>query len=116
VWRTQALGMMLSLSGFIIPFAYVYDPALLLVGASGPRILMTTAAATIGVIMLSAALIGYLRGPTRLWERTLLLVGSFLLIFPGVWSDVAGLACVVAVLVAQLRTGREAPRAERAAP
>ena len=75
VWRTQALGMMLSLSGFIIPFAYVYDPALLLIGASVPQIALRTAAATLGVIMLSAALIGYLRGPTRLWERALLLAG-----------------------------------------
>ena len=64
VWRTQALGMMLSLSGFIIPFAYVYDPALLLIGASVPQIVVRTAAATLGVIMLSAALIGYLRRRT----------------------------------------------------
>jgi TRAP-type uncharacterized transport system fused permease subunit len=106
----------LSLSGFIIPFAYVYDPALLLIGASAPQIVLRTAAATLGVIMLSAALIGYLRGPTRLWERTFLLAGSLLLIFPGVWSDLAGLACFVVVLGAQLRAAREAPRAQRALP
>jgi TRAP-type uncharacterized transport system fused permease subunit len=101
VWKTQALGMLLSLSGFIIPFAYVYDPALLLIGASWPQILLRTAAATLGVIMLSAALIGYLRGPTRLWERAVLLIGSLLLIFPGVWSDLAGVLCFAAVLVSQ---------------
>jgi TRAP-type uncharacterized transport system fused permease subunit len=93
--------MMLSLSGFIIPFAYVYDPALLLIGASVPQIVVRTAAATLGVIMLSAALIGYLRRPTRLWERALLLAGSFLLIFPGAWSDLAGVACFALVLVSQ---------------
>ena len=110
VWRTQMLGMMLSLSGFIIPFAYVYDPTLLLIGGSWPHIAMKTAAATLGVIMLSAALIGYLRGPTRLWERALLFVGSLLLIFPGVWSDLAGLLCFVAVLITQRRAGRVAPQ------
>jgi len=101
VWRTQALGMMLSLSGFIIPFAYVYDPALLLIGASVPQIVLRTVAATLGVIMLSAALIGYLRVPTRLWERGLLFAGSFLLIFPGAWSDIAGVLCFAVVLVSQ---------------
>jgi TRAP transporter 4TM/12TM fusion protein len=106
VWRTQALGMMLSLSGFIIPFAYVYDPALLLIGASAPQILLRTAAATLGVIMLSAAVIGYLRGPTRLWERAALLLGSFLLIFPGALSDLAGVLCFVVVLVSQRARGR----------
>ena len=31
VWRTQWLAMMLALSGFIIPFSFAYDPALLLI-------------------------------------------------------------------------------------
>jgi TRAP-type uncharacterized transport system fused permease subunit len=110
VWRTQMLGMMLSLSGFIIPFAYVYDPTLLLIGGSWLHIATKTAAATLGVIMLSAALIGYLRGPTRRWERALLFVGSLLLIFPGVWSDLAGLLCFALVLMAQRRAGRVAPQ------
>ena len=101
VWRTQALGMLLSLSGFIIPFAYVYDPALLLIGASVPQIAFRTATATLGVIMLSAALIGYLRGPTRLWERALLLAGALLLIFPGGWTDAAGILCFAAVVLSQ---------------
>jgi TRAP-type uncharacterized transport system fused permease subunit len=103
VWRTQMLGMMLSLSGFIIPFAYVYDPALLLIGASAPQVLFRTATAGLGVIMLSAALIGYLRTPTRPWERGALLVGAFLLIFPGAWSDAIGVACFGVVLLAQSR-------------
>ena len=30
VWKTQWMGMMLALSGFIIPFSFAYDPALLL--------------------------------------------------------------------------------------
>ena len=103
VWRTQMYGMMLSLSGFIIPFAYVYDPAILLVNASVGQILFRTATATLGVIMLSAAVIGYLRTAARPWERLVLLAGSFLLIFPGAWSDALGAACFVAILAAQSR-------------
>jgi TRAP transporter 4TM/12TM fusion protein len=116
VWKTQALGMMLSLSGFIIPFAYVYDPALLLIGASVPQIALRTAAATLGVIMLSGALIGYLRGPTRLWERALLFAGSFLLIFPGAWSDIAGAVCFVIVLASQRAAARAVTAAGRPSP
>ena len=113
VWRTQWLGMMLALSGFIIPFAYVYDPALLLIGASRAADPLRTAAATLGVIMLSAALIGYFRGPTRLWERALLLAGALLLIFPGAGAILPALACFVAVVLSQLRT-RDVARAEDA--
>jgi TRAP transporter 4TM/12TM fusion protein len=101
VWRTQWMGMMLALSGFIIPFSFAYDPALLLVKASVVQVALRTAAATLGILMLGAGLIGWLRAPTRPWERALLLVGSMLLILPGVWSDLAGVACFVAVLLSQ---------------
>jgi TRAP-type uncharacterized transport system fused permease subunit len=101
VWRTQWLGMMLALSGFVIPYSFAYDPALLLMDASVVHIVLRTAAATLGIVMLGAGLIGYLRGPARPWERALLLAGSLLLIFPGVWGDLTGAACLVAVLLSQ---------------
>ena len=101
VWTTQWVAMMLALSGFVIPFSFAYDPALLLMGASVPHIALRTIAATLGIVMLGAGLIGYLRGPTRPWERALLLAGALLLIFPGIWSDVAGVICFTIVLVAQ---------------
>jgi TRAP-type uncharacterized transport system fused permease subunit len=69
--------------------------------ASVAHIVLRTAAATLGIAMLGAGLIGYLRGPTRLWERAVLLVGAFLLIFPGALSDAMGIACFLAVWLAQ---------------
>jgi TRAP-type uncharacterized transport system fused permease subunit len=101
VWKTQWTAMLLALSGFIIPFSFAYDPALLMLNASLPEIVARTLAATLGILMLAAGLIGYFRAPTRPWERLLLLIGAFLLIFPGVWSDVAGVVCFVVVLFAQ---------------
>ena len=113
VWRTQWLGMMLALSGFIIPFSFAYDPALLLINASVPHIVWRTLATTLGIVMLGAGLIGYFRAPTRLWERALLLTGSLLLIFPGWWSDTAGLLCFIVVVVSQ-RAARPAGATEAA--
>jgi TRAP transporter 4TM/12TM fusion protein len=111
VWKTQWLGMTLALSGFIIPFSFAYDPALLLMSASVVHIVVRTAAATLGIVMLGAGLIGYLRAPTRPHERALLLAGSLLLIFPGVWTDITGVACFVMVLVSQ-RAARPAGATE----
>ena len=113
VWRTQWLGMMLALSGFIIPFSFAYDPALLLIDASVPHIVWRTLTATLGILMLGAGLIGYFRAPTRLWERALLLGGALLLIFPGAWTDAAGLLCFAAVMVSQ-RAARPAGATEGA--
>jgi TRAP-type uncharacterized transport system fused permease subunit len=106
VWRTQWLAMMLALSGFVIPFSFAYDPALLLMSASVLHIAWRTAAAALGIVMLGAGLIGYFRAPARAWERTLLLAGALLLIFPGAWSDAAGMVCFAAVLLSQRAAGR----------
>jgi TRAP transporter 4TM/12TM fusion protein len=113
VWRTQWTAMMLALSGFIIPFSFAYDPALLMQDATVLEIVLRTAAATLGILMLAAGLIGYLRAPARPWERAVLLAGAFLLIFPGAWSDLAGLGCFVVVVVSQ-RAAREAGATEAA--
>lgn len=113
VWRTQWVAMMLALSGFIIPFSFAYDPALLLMSPSVLHIVWRTLTATAGIVMLAAGLIGYFREATRTWERVVLVGGGLLLIFPGGWSDAAGLGCLAAVLVAQ-RGGRTAAAVEQA--
>jgi TRAP transporter 4TM/12TM fusion protein len=109
VWRTQWTAMMLALSGFIIPFSFAYDPALMLI-ASGPvPIVLRTVAATLGIVMLGAGLIGYFFAPLRHWERALMLAGALLLIFPGALSDALGVACLLAVFTAQRVRSRAAP-------
>ena len=98
---------MLALSGFIIPFSFAYDPALMLISDSAVHIALRTAASTLGIVMLGAGLIGYFVAPLRHWQRAVLLAGALLLIFPGVMSDVLGVACLVTVLVVQrLRRSR----------
>ncbi len=105
VWKTQWTAMGLALSGFIIPFSFAYDPALMMLNAGPFEIVWRTLSATLGIVMLGAGLIGYLRRVTRHWERGLLLVGALLLIFPGTLSDVLGIACFVAVYVSQRAAG-----------
>jgi len=113
VWRTQWLAMMLALSGFVIPFSFAYDPAILLISASWTNIAWRTLATTLGIVMLGAGLIGWFRAPTRAFERVLLLAGAALLILPGFWSDVAGLVCFASVWLTQ-RGGQRRPAASPA--
>jgi TRAP transporter 4TM/12TM fusion protein len=108
VWRTQWLAMMLALTGFIIPFSFAYDPALLLISASVPHVIWRTIAAAVGIVMLGAGLIGYFSGPLRAWERAVLLGGAALLIFPGVLGDLLGIGGLLAVGLSQ-RAARRAP-------
>ncbi len=101
VWRTQWTAMMLALSGFIIPYSFVYDPALLMINATPLEVLLRTAATALGIFMLGAGVIGFVRVPAFTWERVLLVAGAVLLIFPGPVSGAAGTMCFFAVLFSQ---------------
>jgi TRAP transporter 4TM/12TM fusion protein len=103
VWRTQWVAMLLALSGFLIPFSFAYDPAMLLMGGSVVNIAWRTLSTTVGIVMLGAGIIGHFHGPTSPWQRATLIGGAALLIFPGVWTDVVGLGALAAVIVTQRR-------------
>jgi TRAP transporter 4TM/12TM fusion protein len=111
VWRTQWTAMLLALSGFLIPFSFAYDPAMLLIHTTPLGVVLRTGAAMLGILMLGAGIVGYLWGPTRVAERLVLLAGAVLLIFPGLWSDLLGLLGFVAVCASQRlrRTGARRP-------
>ncbi|MBI4608724.1 MAG: TRAP transporter permease [Candidatus Rokubacteria bacterium] len=100
-WRTQWTAMLLALSGFLIPFSFAYDPSILLINPTPFGVVSRTAAATLGILMLGAGIVGYLWAPTRVWERVALLAGSVLLIFPGLWGDLLGALGFLGVCASQ---------------
>ena len=101
VWRTQWTAMLLALSGFIIPYSFVYDPALLMINATPLQVIMRTLTTGLGVYMLGAGVIGFMRVPAVWWERVLLVAGAGLLIFSGHITAIAGLACFAIVMLTQ---------------
>ncbi len=101
VWRTQWTAMLLAISGFLIPYSFIYDPALLMINATPLQVLLRLGATALGIYMLGAGVIGFLRVPALNWERALLVAGAVLLIFPGRWADLAGVACLAVVWVTQ---------------
>jgi TRAP-type uncharacterized transport system fused permease subunit len=88
------------LSGYLLPFMFALNPALLMIG-SPPEIVLAALTGTIGVVSLGAAVAGYIRMPLKLWERTGLLVSSAVLIYPGWIIEVTGLAFLAIVAVRQ---------------
>ena len=75
------MALRLAISGFVVPFIFVYSPALLLKGDVG-AIVQTAVAALLAVLALSLAVEGWLRGKLPLWRRALLLVATLCLAMP----------------------------------
>ncbi|MCI0546751.1 MAG: TRAP transporter permease [Candidatus Rokubacteria bacterium] len=106
-WQAMRLGAVL----FIVPFMFVYSPALLMMG-TWPQILFATATAGLGVFCLAAGLQGWLRRQATVADRALLIGAGLLLIFPSAAADVAGLALFGGAYV--LQSMRRAPGVARA--
>ena len=107
MWRSGLEAMRIAAAGFLIPFMFVYEPALLAIGDWG-TIALATATAVIGVMALAASLYGFLLAPLLLWQRLALCVASLLLIKPGPVTDAVGLGLLGLVLVLQWNAARRA--------
>jgi TRAP transporter 4TM/12TM fusion protein len=70
----------LGIAGFLVPFAFVFQPELLLNGSAW-QIALTLATTVFGVICLSAGVIGHLFGPLRAVQRTLMIGAACFLVF-----------------------------------
>jgi TRAP transporter 4TM/12TM fusion protein len=109
LWESSLAALRLGLTGYIIPFMFVFGPALLLIGSPG-EVGLAAVTAIVGVICLAASLFGYLIGPTPAWQRVVLLVAAFVLIKPGIVSDLIGAGLAAAVLAVQVLGARRGAR------
>jgi TRAP-type uncharacterized transport system fused permease subunit len=110
LWVTGWAAVRIAATSFIVPFMFVYEPALLMIG-DWPTILWSTFTATIGIMLFAAGLHGYLLGPSTLWQNVLLVIAGLLLINPGLITDVIGAMLAVVVLGVQY-TARRGARTE----
>jgi len=100
-----------ALAGFLLPYMFVYNNALLLVG-SVFEISFAILTAVIGVICLGIGVIGYFIEKTHILERLIFFAAAFLLIKTGLITDIAGLICVLAVVFLQLKKRKKNVRPE----
>ena len=108
--KTGWLALGYSLSGFMIPFIFVYKPVLLLLGSSGVELAYLLALAFIsslvGTYALAAAVVGHLICPTGVVARVALVVGAFSFVIPGPFGYIIGFSLIGATFVWQRRLAR----------
>ena len=101
IWQAGWAAVKIGAAGFIVPFMFVYEPALLMIG-DWTTIVTATITASIGALLLAAGLHGCLLRPTAMWERAALVAAAFCLIKPGWMTDLAGFGLAVLVIVVQM--------------
>jgi len=100
-------GFRLGIAGFLVPFAFVYQPALLLNGSLW-QIASSVALTVFGVVCLSSGVIGHLFGPLKALQRMLLLAAACFLVFAGEFYIILGLSAGLGAFAWSYLEGRSA--------
>ncbi len=108
IWTSGLYAVRVGAAGFIVPFMFVYEPALLMIGAEWYFILQAAVTASIGTICLAGSLAGYFIAPTTRVQRVVLFAAALLLIKPGWITDLVGLVLLAAIVASQLAARRAA--------
>ena len=110
--KTGLEACKVGFAGFVVPFMFVYNTALL--GEGGfVSVLSCTISAAIGVIAVSSAFQRYFLCDNDFLDTVLLLVGGLCTIVPERISDFIGLALLAAVVVKQLARRKKQGTAQK---
>ncbi len=100
--RTGFAALGLALAGFIVPFMFVYNQALLFQGPIW-EVALSSGTAILGVIALAAGVQGFYMKNLNVIERIVLFAVAFALINPGIVTDAIGLAVLGSMMFFQTR-------------
>ena len=86
--KTGIQGFTYDIRTAVLPFMFIFNTELLLIGVEGPfHLLMTIVSATGAMLIFAAATQGYWLVKNRWYETVLLLLVAFSLFRPGFWWD-----------------------------
>ena len=110
-FQTGLTSMRLGMVKYIVPFFFVYNPALIFHGTVMESVIYC-GLASLGIIILAGAFEGYLYwyGKLSLWGRLFLCVAGFLVAMPNDMATVIGAVILIAYTVAVVIQRRRAER------
>ena len=116
--KTGVNATRLAIAGFIIPFIFAMSPDMLLVNTTWYEVLLITVTSIVGMYGVTYGLSGFntneRSGAGRvsgIFKRLISIAGGLLLIYPGIGTDVFGVALVGAVMLWQKFGNKEKPAA-----
>ncbi|WP_180144933.1 TRAP transporter permease [Acinetobacter sp. YH12052] len=117
--RTGFQALKLSLAGFIVPFLFVYNPAMLMIDTTNvavnarefafpawTTIVSITVTSVIGILALGSAVEGYFKTYLNWFWRIFLGVGALCMIIPETFTDIVGIFMVIIAITVNIITAK----------
>lgn len=107
--KTGFQAFKLAAGAFIVPFMFVYSPALLFQG-SWQEFFVNFPTAVAGIIAIAATLIGYIKKPIPFLPRVTLFVGGLMMVIPNINVTLVGFILIVPVVLQQFGSFEKRPK------
>lgn len=107
-FQTGNTAFRLGIAKALVPFVFVYSPALLIVtqGFTWEAFFITLTGATLGIVMLAGAFTGFVVAPLSRIERVWLGLVALLFVAPGLTTMLIGIVLAIPVFLRQAVTWR----------
>lgn len=116
--RTAVNATKLAIGAFIVPYMFIYNPAMLMINSTPLSIIMITVTALIGMFGISVGLEGYafnftgffnntnmsagIKKSASLAERLLFIGAGLCCIHPNFYTDIAGISVLAVLITVQI--------------
>jgi TRAP-type uncharacterized transport system fused permease subunit len=100
MFQTGLFAFRLGIIAYVVPYMFIFNPAILLIGP-WQKILPVVLTAAMGTVSLAAGLEKWFIGKMRIYEVLAFAGGGFLLIVPEWRTDLVGAICIAIGLLSQ---------------
>jgi len=98
--RTAFHAMTMALPGFIIPYVFIFNNSILLMGTT-LDILFSFLTTTIGIFLLAIATMGYYLTKINIIERIIAGIAAICMIFPAINTNIIGIILIIFIFTYQ---------------
>ncbi len=105
--RTAFNATKLAIAAFVVPYIFAMNPSMLLIETNAAEVILIVVTSIVGILALGIGLEGYVRGELPWPLRIVAIAGGLLLLVPGTWSDIIGIAVVVLIYIFQVLRNRK---------
>ncbi|NSW92634.1 MAG: TRAP transporter permease [Firmicutes bacterium] len=99
--KTGINAFKLAIAAFLVPYVFVYNPALLMIDVNVVSMIVIIATAVVGIVAVASAVSAFFITNQSFFERIIFFAGGLLMVIPGAYTDVIGIAFLLVGFVIQ---------------
>ncbi|MDR3334803.1 MAG: TRAP transporter permease [Treponema sp.] len=100
--KTGVIATRLAITAFIIPYIFVFNPAMLFIDTTPLEVVQIVVSSCIGMFGLAAGFAGYMFRKIPVIQRLIAIGGGLCLIYPGLLTDIIGFSLIALVFILQV--------------